>query len=472
MVSEPIAPAERDRLFEGLARIDRLGLAVSGGADSMALMHLVAGWCESMGRSRADIVVLTVDHGLRPDSSTEAEWVATRAKALGFAHATLVWSGDKPSAGVQEAARAARYRLLLGEARRRRVSAICLAHTQDDQAETVLMRLARGSGIDGLAAMRSRSLRAGIALLRPLLAVPHARLVATLEALGADWLEDPSNADLRFERVRLRRLMPRFAEAGLTAEAVSRSAWRLQRAQAALEVAVDRWIAEAARLEPAGHALLDRARLNALPEEIALRILARVLRAVGGEASARRPPRLAKREALLTSLGGTGFVGLTLSGCLIRSTGDGARVGVFREPGRESLPRLLLRPGEVAIWDNRFEVSLSPALEQPLVVRALGEAGLATLRQWIAARQAPAPREALVTLPAFWQDEAVFAVPVIGYFATAPDHEPGAEAERGAARPPCAARLIATLTRDGTAAWGGVEAGTGGRDGGHESGRW
>ena len=208
----PIADGELASLFAPLASFDLLILAVSGGADSVALMHLIARWSAKAAKPRPRIVVATVDHGLRAESREEAKWVGAQARKLGFTHELLAWEGAKPQTGIQDAARGARYgllaelawRLSAGEVR----TAIVTAHTEDDQAETFLMRLARGSGLDGLTGMSAARLLGrgdNIELVRPLLGVAGARLRATLEAKGLSWLEDPSNDSDRFERVRVRK---------------------------------------------------------------------------------------------------------------------------------------------------------------------------------------------------------------------------------------------------------------------------
>ena len=195
-----IASAERDGLFACLAGFDAVVLAVSGGADSIAMLHLAASWAHDQGRSAPRLSVATVDHGLRPGSAAEARAVATIAAQLGLAHSTLTWTGAKPARGIQAAARTARYRLLAGHERAHRIDAVAVAHTLDDQAETLLMRLARGSGVDGLAAMQLQASIEGVAVLRPLLGIARARLRATLRQQGATWIDDPTNARPEFER--------------------------------------------------------------------------------------------------------------------------------------------------------------------------------------------------------------------------------------------------------------------------------
>src|SRR5690606_17098772 len=185
------------------------------------------------------LVTATVDHRLRPESRREAAADARLAKPLGVEHQTLAWMGRKPSRGLQEAAREARYGLLFGLAEKIRADAVATAHTLDDQAETFLMRLARGSGISGLGAIRKKSARAGLTLLRPLLGVPKARLVAMLRKARVPFASDASNRDTRFLRSRLRKLRASLDAEGLVPERLARAAHRLARADEAIEAIVD-----------------------------------------------------------------------------------------------------------------------------------------------------------------------------------------------------------------------------------------
>ncbi len=410
----PIDDSEIEALFAPLASFATLILAVSGGADSMAMLHLAARWAKRHPKKGRKLVAATVDHGLRPQSRSEAEWVGEEARTLGLAHEILTWKGAKPATGVQDAARAARYRLLSGLAQRYRATgtvAVVTAHTEDDQAETFLMRLARGSGLDGLAAMSaSRGLDrdADCRLVRPLLAVPGARLEATLEAAHLSWIEDPSNDCDRFERVRLRKAAAALSELGLMPEKIALSARRLRRVRAALDDTAAA-LQAAARLDLHGgvYASLDAQVFLAAPEEVRLRLLARLIAAFGGQSE---PARLAKLESLLDRLLSAEFPATTLGGVVVmRRAGE---IIVHREPGRSGLPAIELAPGETAEWDRRFRVAADRELTAPVVVAALGRSGFAKLRRQL--ERAPRmPARAAATLPAFWQEGTLLAVPAL-----------------------------------------------------------
>jgi tRNA(Ile)-lysidine synthase len=409
----PIADSELASLFAPLAFFELLILAVSGGADSVALMQLASRWSANAPKSRARIVVATVDHGLRAQSRDESDWVGVEARKLGFMHELLVWEGAKPKTGIQDAARQARYALLVDLAWRRSAgearAAIVTAHTQEDQAETFLMRLARGSGLDGLTGMSAARLlgRAGdIELLRPLLEISKDRLRATLQARHLPWLEDPSNESDRFERVRVRKASDDLAALGLTAEKIALSARRLDRARAALEAAADALSLETSLdLHHGAYASFAAYAFAAAPEELRLRLLARLIAAFGGQ---EEPVRLAKLESLLIRLEEATFKGATLAGAAV--TRVGPDICIFREAGRDGLAQLALSPGDFAVWDYRFRVGLAPDAGSPVIVRALGGNGFAKLRRQLKDVKLP-PARAAATLPAFWDGEALLAVP-------------------------------------------------------------
>lgn len=321
----PVGGREAAGLFSGLAAEARLLVAVSGGPDSVALLALLAEWAREPGRPV--LHAATVDHGLRAASGEEAEGVAALCDRLGVPHRILRWGGPKPAAGLQERARAARYALLAEEAERLGGAVLVTAHTQDDQAETLLMRMARGSGPSGLAAMRERVRKGGITLVRPLLGVPKARLVATVQAQGLAFVTDPSNGDPRFERVRWRALMPGLADEGLSAERLALLARRIARLDEVAALRAKALLPELRLPAPAGAAPVLRLRFAALlaePEEIALRVVALALEDVGCEGGTPRLERLeACVAALLGAAKGRARASRTLSGCVVSLGIDG-----------------------------------------------------------------------------------------------------------------------------------------------------
>jgi len=293
-----ISQREIAALFASFPRSGRIILAVSGGADSTALMVLARRWRRRLARG-PQLIAATVDHGLRRGSRAEATAVAALARRLGLRHELLPWRGEKPKTGIESAARDARYRLLTRLAQRLGAEAIATAHTLDDQAETVLMRLAAGSGPAGLAGMRPRDVRHGIVLLRPFLGVRKNRLLATLGRAGIAWADDPMNADPAFARVRLREAGPVLAREGLTPERMARLAERMARYEEVVAAAVQS--ARGRLVDPARPGAIDGRGLLELPEEVALRVLAGEIAAVR-PCTAGKPPRLQRLEALWRDL--------------------------------------------------------------------------------------------------------------------------------------------------------------------------
>jgi tRNA(Ile)-lysidine synthase len=404
----PIAASEAQDLLAPLAGFSQLALAVSGGPDSVALMHLAARWRAGLARGPR-LSVLTVDHGLRPESRQEAEFVARLAAMLGLTHAILTWrEPDAKTGRIQERARVARYDLMTNHCHANAIPALVTAHTLDDQAETFLMRLKRGSGLDGLAAIPEQGEWSGIAVLRPLLDVPKARLVATLVADGIECVSDPSNLDRRFERGRMRASADALAALGLAPEAIALSARRLRRAREALDSAARDFLAAHNETSEAGYALVDAQALCSAPAEIALRVLSELIGLIGGGET---PVQLAKLESLLAALQAHPRKTHTLGRCRIGPVKG--RLGIFREMRGEGLPVALIRPGERALWDNRFRIELGAEEAGPILVRALGESGMRELREradlpsWL-------PRLAGRALPACWRGEDLLGLPQLG----------------------------------------------------------
>lgn len=304
----PISARQAQSLFEPFKRVPVLVLAVSGGPDSIALMWLVARWRKALARGPA-LLAVTVDHGLRAESAREAREVKRLANKLSVPHRTVRWSGEKPKSGVPAAARAARYRLLATVARQNRASHVLTAHTRDDQAETLMMRMLRGSGIGGLAAMAQQTEREGVLIVRPFLNVSKAQLVATLEKAKIGYADDPTNRDIRFTRPRIRAVMEQIGVEGGDARNLARLASRLARANAAIEVLADgaaRYLAlkSQGNVSPADatsgppRATFEAVAFASLPEEIRLRLLLRAIDRIGHEG----PAELGKAEALLAIL--------------------------------------------------------------------------------------------------------------------------------------------------------------------------
>jgi len=321
-----------EALFAPLALCRTLGLAVSGGPDSLALMLLAAAWARAPGRPR--LIVYTVDHGLRPEAADEAAMVVREAEKLGLAARLLRWEGDKPATGVQAAARVARYRLLAVAMAEDGAELLLTAHHLADQAETVLMRLAHGSGIAGLAGMREVSFVEGCKVCRPLLGVAPAALRAVVAAAGLTPAADPGNADPAYERVRWRQFQPALDGMGLTVERLGTLARRMEAAAALVADAAEAAFPDIAVPAAEGYELAQ-GRFATLNPLVAADLLGSVLEIVSGN---RQSPPLAALETLQAALQrGEPMKAVTLHGCVIAARG--AVVTVRREGPRHAARR-------------------------------------------------------------------------------------------------------------------------------------
>ena len=292
----------------------KLAVALSGGGDSMALGFLMSRYCK---KNKIELHLLTVDHGLRPEAFKEAKQVSIWVKDWpGCVHKILRWKGEKPKARIQEAARDARYALMEEYCKKNKIAFLFLAHHAEDQAETFLFRLAKGSGIDGLSVMPVRQDRGGIQLIRPCLEWKHHDLLAVCNKNKISWIEDPSNNSEKYARVRLRQSKAILEQEGLTLERILALAKRLERARNALDQMADKaWenaivVAEPRRIE------LRADQLKSNPEEIVLRLLQRALQQIA--IKKKYPPSLQRLEEITHSLLKGNFNAATLANCVIR----------------------------------------------------------------------------------------------------------------------------------------------------------
>lgn len=403
-----LSPAEFARLMDRLGPFEprpRLAVAVSGGADSLAATLLAAHWVHER---RGKLVALTVDHRLRPNSTAEAVLVGQWLANHGIEHHILPWLGDKPVSDIQGRARAARYHLLEQYCREAGIIHLLLAHHRDDQAETFLLRLARGSGVGGLSAMAAIRHSAHMRWLRPLLSVPKARLLATLRHWDQDWVDDPSNMDPRHARVRLRLLADTLAAEGLEPGRLAQTARTLAVAGDALDRMVADAVVEWVDIHPAGFTWVRSDAWTQLPEDVALRLLVRLLCCHGGEEF---PPRLERSQSLLCRL--RHGQGGTLSGC--RVVVLEGRALFCREAGRMAEP-VPVEPGAEILWDGRFRAVVPAQAPPGLRLGGLGPQGWRQVAKDMGRKALPdIPAMVRATLPVLMDQDGVFAAPYLGY---------------------------------------------------------
>ena len=319
---------DTDRMFAPLLGRRGIGLAVSGGADSLALMLLVAEWARR--HPAPPIFVYSVDHGLRPEAGDEVRMATGEATRLGLAARALRWDGDKPVTGLQAAARAARYRLMAAAMAADGADILLTAHHLNDQAETVLMRLAHGSGIEGLRGMDRLGFAEGCLLFRPLLDVDPAELRAIVERAGLIPADDPSNRDTDYERVRWRQELPQLAALGLDARRLATFGRRMNELDDLVTIDTDTAQVRLLSLPSASEAALSHADFSVLPRPVAVRLIGRVLGTIGGD---RKPHALGALEQLCDRLAPVAALKRTsLHGCLVAS--DGVTISIRRETGR------------------------------------------------------------------------------------------------------------------------------------------
>ena len=394
-MADPIPMEELRRFLAQQGPFARLGVAVSGGGDSVAALVLAV---DVLGPDA--VCAVTVDHGLRTESAAEAAQVAWLCGELGVRHSTLQWQG--PTGGnLQQAARQARLDLI-GAWAQGRVGAGILAHTRDDQAETVLMRLARGSGVDGLAAMADVRDASGVTWLRPFLETPREALRDVLRGRGVSWVEDPSNSDPRFQRVRAREALAVLATLGIDAQTLTDTAHHMRRARTALEHTTGAALLAHTRDE-AGTVVIAKAALM-LDPEIRDRLFAHLLMALSG---AWHRPRLDALQRLIAERG-------TLMGCVL--VDEGAHLRLYREAWAVAD---LCTPVD-ALWDGRWQATgpaTGPATGRE-VIRALGASGLAQLslqansgqhRHW---RETGFTSSILAAMPSIWIDNTLISAPL------------------------------------------------------------
>ena len=275
------------------------------------------------------------------------------SKAASLTHATLCWEGVKPATGLQAKARNARYDLMAGWCREHGVSCLLTAHTMDDQAETVLMRLARTTSFDSLAGIPAIGQWQGLGVIRPLLKLRREGLRHYLRELGQDWIDDPSNADRRFERVRVRQALPVLEGLGITTEGLSNLAAAAREVTDGLWGATEDWVKHHVQVFETGYCQVPLEPFIDQTEALKTRILGWLIARLG----AGTIPEPGELE-LLAAWVDVGGSRRTLGGALIGRRKDHLIIG--REPGRIAEEALTLPESGLGLWDHRFEVRAAP----------------------------------------------------------------------------------------------------------------
>ncbi len=407
----PISSADFSKQMQdfSLPKKAAVAIAVSGGADSMCLLRLMQIWCN---KNHHTLIALTVNHGLRSEAVQEAEKVADWCNHLKISHQILNWEGNLPKSNIQAEARTIRYQLLENYCNDKEIAYLFLAHHQQDQAETVLLRLIRGASVTGLAAMKKQTKRNQLFLIRPLLSFSSERIEATIQQFSQDYISDPSNHDTRYMRVVVRHFLNELERKNEVITHITGTAQHMQRVDDFLTEVVDEAESKCLSIDPLGFVNFDKHLLLSLHPEIALRLLSKAISyCLGGITSI----RFEEMERLYQHLNSANAKATTLAGCLIKSSTskhENHRLFILRETS--ALPETTdFR--EKTMFDNRFfcQWPSLPKNDTTYRLGALGSNGFQQIRNEITVEKLP--KEVFYALPALWHLEKVVAVPHIGY---------------------------------------------------------
>ncbi len=385
---------------------ERFALAVSGGPDSMALALCARLWCEKNHHPLPQAFI--VDHALREESAAEAALVRQRLQALGITAEVLLWQHEAVTSAIHSSARRARYQLLLNACRCHKITSLLFAHQREDQAETILMRFAKGSGVDGLAGMAAESVKEGIRILRPFINQSKQRLIATCDAAGISYVTDPSNKAQKFARGRLREVMPLLADEGLTIDRLVDIGIRAAETREAMDCFTDEFIAAHSHQDEWGVIYFEKSALLATPRAIALRAISRALQTIHAEFYA---PTHASLSLLLDTLKNEAtFSARTLNGCLVS---ENQKYLIFMREFSAITETLSISTGETVIWDGRWQITCAAGEgTDGATVKALGNPPHEVLDRLSPDLRHKLPQGRIrATLPALWVGSEIKCLP-------------------------------------------------------------
>ncbi len=367
-----------------------IAIAVSGGGDSMALALLASGWINDNG---GNITALTVNHGLRKEAANEAIQVTKWLKTHDIAHKILTYSGDIPKSNIQEQARDIRYDLMTDWCKDNNILHLLVAHNMEDQAETFLIRLQRGSGVDGLSAMSPISWKNNVRILRPLLKISHDDLLDYLQAKNQEWIEDPSNKKNSYLRNRVRAFLANETDNKATIKRLCNTAENMSRAKAALETETTGNMVDIVHISPLGYGTISHSKFTKISEEIALRIISSLITTISGEDT---KPRFEKLQNLYSAIKHNHDIkGLTLSGCKIYSkAGD---LIITRELEKTESDVLLSQNNQNIIWDNRFSIDYAINSDDEIYIGKVDNDGWNQIKDSVDTNLIP--KEVILSLP-------------------------------------------------------------------------
>ena len=408
---KPIKDLPEVKLFNKYIDNKPIALAVSGGPDSTAMMQIAA---LSKKLKNSNVTVIVVDHGLREESKNEANIVGQNAKLLGFKFKILKWDGVKPKTRIQEIARKTRYKLMTSWCKKKGIEKLFLAHHLDDQVETFLMRLGKGSGVDGLAVMNYVTEISSLKLVRPFLEIPKTRFIKILSITNLEWISDPSNFNSDYKRSRIRKILPILSKEGINSKQIGLVIKRMRSVKDALNAQTDILLKKyLSNVHNVAYFLNKELLKDEKEKEILLRVLEKIFMNISGSIY---PPRRNKLENILSwILENNNVKARTLTGVVVRKRKS--ELIFYREPD-DCYKSVNIRPltSRYSCWDDRFFLKANKSND--LQIRALGDVGIKILKEEkILKRQGfqNVPLSAWKTVPGVWSKKRLISVPTLGY---------------------------------------------------------
>ena len=408
---KPIKDLPEVKLFNKYIDNKPIALAVSGGPDSTAMMQIAA---LSKKLKNSNVTVIVVDHGLREESKNEANIVGQNAKLLGFKFKILKWDGVKPKTRIQEIARKTRYKLMTSWCKKKGIEKLFLAHHLDDQVETFLMRLGKGSGVDGLAVMNYVTEISSLKLVRPFLEIPKTRFIKILSITNLEWISDPSNFNSDYKRSRIRKILPILSKEGINSKQIGLVIKRMRSAKDALNTQTNILLKKyLSNVDNVAYFLNKELLKDVKEKEILLRVLEKIFMNISGSIY---PPRRNKLENIISwILKNNNIKAKTLTGVVVRKRKS--ELIFYREPD-DCYKSVNIRPltSRYSCWDDRFFLKANKSND--LQIRALGDVGIKILKEEkILKRQGfqNVPLSAWKTVPGVWSKKRLISVPTLGY---------------------------------------------------------
>ena len=399
------------KIFNAQIIDSKIAIAVSGGVDSMVLMNLAK---ESDFLNDKNVFILVVDHGLRAESKQEAKFVKNEAKKLGFPTRILKWKGSKPNKRIQEEARNKRYSLLINFCRENNINNLYLAHHLDDQIETFLFRMFRGSGLQGLTSFSSSYERNGLTLIRPLIDTPKSELISYARRKKINWVEDPSNENQKYDRVKLRKVLPLIYKEGFDKKVFLKSVKKLRLANQALDQITKEFVLKYVTINKNISIFINQELFLTAPEDVQLRVLQNTIRIFSGERYY-SPDYLKILNLMNWARSDNDISAKTLGGTIFRKRKGG--IILYKEVKKlNEIKPIKLSKSKYTAWDNRFLIKINKSVKGE--ISYLGNEGVKILKsKKILGKKGfnGIPLTALYSIPAMWDGKRLISAPFFDY---------------------------------------------------------